>query len=55
MANDVFLFSFQNEEERSQVLEMVPWTFDKALLVLKVLDDPGDLDIGDLIYTQYLG
>lgn len=51
LGNDVFLFTFPNERERSRIIDMEPWTFNKSLLVLKELDDSSNPNIGDCVYA----
>ncbi|GMN22624.1 hypothetical protein TIFTF001_051230, partial [Ficus carica] len=35
---DIFLFSFEKEQDRSRVLAMEPWSFNKSLILLKVVN-----------------
>ena len=41
---DTFLFSFEKEQDRARVLAMEPWSFNKALVLLKVVN--GDEALG---------
>lgn len=35
---DIFLFSFKKEQDRARVLAMEPWSFNKSLILLKVVN-----------------
>lgn len=53
VSREIFLFSFGDVKDRYRVLEGDPWSFDYSPIVLKKVDDLGNLDLADFCYTNF--
>lgn len=52
VAKDIFLFTFRSERDRDEVLEQ-PWSFDRALVVLKAVDNEEMVDEEDFCFAKF--
>ncbi|EXB66629.1 hypothetical protein L484_024925 [Morus notabilis] len=53
VAKDVFFFSFASVRDRDRVLDMEPWSSDRALVVLKPLENGDMADSDDFCYSKF--
>lgn len=50
--SDQFLFNFEDKGDRDRVLANEPWHFEKALLVLKLIDDCESSGVDDFSFVD---